>query len=159
MNNKRPPLTPTTLEFPKVLEALSKKGRKTKYVLLITSQFWCQNLSLCVLVPNWILETRVLGDVGKNSFIALPSPTWWARSRKWWKTGKPCRLQFKESDMIKQLKNNNCFARQRGTQKTCAPQRCVQGLHSFFFLEKKKLLKNSWLTMFQVHSKVSNHLI
>ena len=44
---------------------------------------------------------------------------------------------LKESDMINQLKNNNCFARQRGTQQACAPQRCVQGLHSFFFLKNK----------------------
>ena len=32
-----------------------------------------QNFSISALVPNWILKTRVLGEVAKKSFIALPS--------------------------------------------------------------------------------------
>ena len=32
-----------------------------------------QNFSISALVPNRILKTRVLGEVAKKSFIALPS--------------------------------------------------------------------------------------
>ena len=31
-----------------------------------------QNFSISALVPNWILKTRVLGEVAKKSFIPLP---------------------------------------------------------------------------------------
>ena len=31
-----------------------------------------QNFSISALVPNWILKIRVLGEVAKKSFIALP---------------------------------------------------------------------------------------
>ena len=45
---------------------LISSGRSTTDILWI----WCWNLSLCALVQNWILETRVLGEVEEN--IALP---------------------------------------------------------------------------------------
>ena len=31
-----------------------------------------QNFSISALVPNWILKIRVLGEVAKKIFIALP---------------------------------------------------------------------------------------
>ena len=31
-----------------------------------------QNFSISALVPDWILQKRVLGEVAKKSFIALP---------------------------------------------------------------------------------------
>ena len=52
-------------------ELRSKEGELFFQWKLWTLSFWWRKFSLCTLVLNWILETG-LGEVRKNSFIALP---------------------------------------------------------------------------------------
>ena len=63
---KRIPLNPTAQEVTRVLEALWQEPRtKTKYIFLITSQWACVGVRICV---------RLQGKVGKDAKTLLRAP-------------------------------------------------------------------------------------